>query len=113
MALLSCNSASHGTVASVDGGDSVVEVVPPARRPLKRYYLGRTKDRCEVYTVEGDLTSTLAQTPCPPDLENGERIRLAGKTCVREGEPGSPRELPVVCPDPLKFAELKDRGVLK
>ena len=46
-------------------------------------------------------------TPCPLDLQVGERIRIAGKTCLREsGDPA--RVLPVVCPDPLTNLEKRD-----
>jgi hypothetical protein len=48
-------------------------------------------------------------TPCPLFLEVGERIRVAGKTCVREGG-GPDRTEPVVCPDPLTNFEIHDRG---
>ena len=47
-------------------------------------------------------------TPCPLILEVGERIRVAGKTCVREGG-GPDRVEPVVCPDPLTAFERRDR----
>ncbi len=78
-----------------------------ARRPARRYYLAHTAARCEVYAVDPDRVSPSIVTPCPVDLQIGERIRIAGKTCLREGG-GADRVEPVVCPDPLTGFEKKD-----
>ncbi|MBK9264514.1 MAG: hypothetical protein IPM54_32605 [Polyangiaceae bacterium] len=78
------------------------------RRPTSRHYLARTTDRCEVYSVEGDRVSPAERTPCPQDLEVGERIRVAGKTCLREGR--RERSRPVVCPGPLLARGQPDAG---
>ncbi len=86
----------------------VVEPDAGVRRPTRRYYLGRNRERCEVYSVDGDAVSEPLPTPCPPDLLVGERIRLAGMTCMREGTREQSRERPVVCPDPLTNAEKTD-----
>lgn len=80
------------------------------RRPVRRYYMGRTKERCEVYTVEADVIAPRGEAPCPAYIEVGERIRLAGFTCQREGTPG--RTQPVVCPGDLLYAERDDREAL-
>jgi len=74
--------------------------LPSARRPTRRHFLGRTQARCELYTVDGDQISEPIRTPCPPDLMPGERIRVAGRTCMREGSSSERRE-PVVCPGAL------------
>jgi hypothetical protein len=107
VAACSTNTAAPAPSAS---GEVSAAPLPSARRPSRRYYLGRTEGRCEVYSVDGDATSPRTGTPCPPDLENGERIRIAGKTCTRESPSGAAREQPVVCPDPLTLLEIKDRG---
>jgi len=70
--------------------------------------MARRGDKCEVYSVEGDHVSPTLTAPCPADLNNGERIRIVGKTCVREGTGDREREQPVVCPDPLTNAEKRD-----
>jgi len=57
--------------------------------------------------VDGDQVSAPQPTPCPPDLLPGERIRIAGLTCLREGSSPERRE-PVVCPDPLTNQEKRD-----
>lgn len=80
-----------------------------ARRPSRRYYLGRTQDRCEIFWVDGDQVSFPTPALCPADLQPGERIRLAGKTCMREGSAPDRRE-PVVCPEPLFLQEARDHA---
>ena len=77
----------------------------PPRRPTKRWYMARTQERCEVYSGDGEVVSPAIEAPCPRYLEVGERIRIAGKTCMREGTRDPAREVPVVCPDPLTNAE--------
>lgn len=88
------------------------ESMPSARRPTRRYYLERTVARCEVYRVDDDGMSAPTPTPCPGELQVGERLRIVGKTCAREsGDPD--RATPVVCPDPLTNKEKRDLGLLK
>jgi hypothetical protein len=70
--------------------------------------MARTKERCEVYTVEADAITPRGEAPCPAYIEVGEKIRMAGFTCQREGTPG--REQPVVCPGDLLYAERDDRA---
>jgi hypothetical protein len=80
----------------------------PPRRPTKRWYMGRTQERCEVYSVDGEVVSPPTPAPCPRYIEVGERIRIAGKTCMREDTRDPARAVPVVCPDPLTNAEKID-----
>jgi len=80
-----------------------------ARRPVRRYYLARQATHCEVFFSDPDRDSPVHVVPCPLYLQIGERIRLAGKTCVREGGPPE-RVMPVVCPDPLTNLEKRERG---
>jgi hypothetical protein len=79
----------------------------PLRRPTRRHYLARTAEQCEVYSVDLDIVSPAERTPCPQDLQVGERIRVAGKACFREGQPD--RSQPVVCPGPLMKADQRER----
>ena len=67
---------------------------------------------CAVLWVDGDRSAAPEETPCPPDLEAGEQIRLTGRTCLREG-PDPARVRPVVCPDPLTNLEKYERGEKK
>lgn len=78
------------------------------RRPTLRHFLARTDERCEAYSMDGEHVSPAERVACPEDLEVGERIRVAGKTCVREGK--RDRVRPVVCPGPLLLREKRDAG---
>jgi hypothetical protein len=82
-----------------------------ARRPTRRFALSRHDDRCEIAWEDEGARSPALETPCPQDLEPGERIRLTGRTCVREGERRP--SAPVVCPDPLTNFEKWVRGERK
>ncbi len=99
-----------GTSAPADGEASAEPVPtadPPLRRPTRRYFFGRTEASCEVYSVDGEATTPPEVFPCPGDLNVGERLRIAGKTCTRES-PEPDRREPVVCPDPLTNLEKRD-----
>lgn len=87
------------TPVTEDGG--------PPRRPARRYYMTRTELRCEVYFIEDDAISTPVPTPCPAYIDVGERIRLSGRSCFREGVPA--REQPVVCPSAIIDMEAHER----
>lgn len=87
----------------------VVVSAAPARRPTLRNFLVRTDERCEVFAEDGAEVSVAERVPCPQDLEVGERIRVAGKTCMRDGRPE--RRRPVVCPGALIAREMRDAGV--
>ena len=100
--------AAPGSAPSASAAASASAGAGP-RRPSRRYYMGRTKEeRCEVYTVEGDVITPRGTAPCPVSIEVGERIRLTGPVCMREGTPG--REQPVVCPGELFLTERDDRA---
>ncbi len=75
------------------------------RRPGRRYYFARTSARCEVYVVEGETPSPPEEARCPADLAVGERIRLTGRTCIRESPADPARQVPVLCPEPLRQLE--------
>ena len=95
---------------AISGAPSVTapSATASARRPTLRHVLERTEERCEVYSIDGELVSPAERTPCPQDLEIGELIRVAGKTCFREGT--RERSRPVVCPGPLLLRERRDGG---
>jgi hypothetical protein len=103
--------APPSPASSASARASVAATPDPPRRPAKRWFMSRTPARCEVYAVnaEGEAVFAVEPAPCPRYLEVGERIRIAGKTCMREGSPDPARLVPVVCPDPLTAAEAADR----
>lgn len=90
------SSAAAGADASAPDASSA------PRRPTHKFYLVRTQERCEVHSSDGEKVFPAERVSCPQDLEVGERIRLAGKTCMREGRPERAR--PVVCPGTLLYA---------
>ena len=94
--------------AATASAETAVDAPPAARRPTRRFYLARTTARCEIYFADPGNVSPPLPTPCPRELQVGERIRVAGKTCIREGGEGD-RVEPVVCPDALTDFEKKDR----
>ena len=93
-----------------------LEALGSVRQPSETWIMTRTGERCEVTrSVEGQVVDTMPDRyACPKDLLLGERIRITGKTCIREGGPAE-RVVPVVCPDYLwyakrELAKLRDGG---
>ncbi|MBI4953223.1 MAG: hypothetical protein HY908_14415 [Myxococcales bacterium] len=82
--------------------------VPAPRRPAVSYYLLQVGGRCFLYTEQAEERATRREELCPRDLRDGERIRLVGHTCMREGG-GPDREMPVRCPKGMIFTEHADR----
>jgi hypothetical protein len=108
LALVSCKDKAPPAPAPAASSSPAPDPASSARRPARRYYMARTATRCEVYSADHGSVSAPVAAPCPLDLQVGERIRIAGQTCVREGG-GPERVEPVVCPDPLTYLE-KDGG---
>ena len=110
----SCDGSTPVEVRVTPANSTPLPTVPvalsvtPPRRPTLRNFLVRTDERCEVFATEGDEVYPAERVPCPQDLEVGERIRVAGKTCMRDGRPE--RRRPVVCPGPLLIREQRDAG---
>ncbi|AUX39486.1 hypothetical protein SOCE26_008780 [Sorangium cellulosum] len=95
---------------SSDGGAALAaEGTPAPRRPTRYYHLRRTDEGCETFWIDGDLVSASQTVLCPPDLLVGERLRLTGKTCIRESAQTPARAVPVICPLPLTNMEKADR----
>jgi hypothetical protein len=79
---------------------------PAVRRPPWTFVFEKTGPRCAIFRIDGGERKTKVEdAACPIDMEVGERLRLAGKTCLREGG-GPAREVPVTCPDALTNAEI-------
>ncbi len=101
------DASSTATEATTAAGP---EVAPARRRPTRRYWMARSGDRCEVGFTDGARSSTPIEAPCPSQLASGERIRLAGKACVRESAADPAREVPVLCPDHVLMLERSERA---
>lgn len=105
------DAGSHGAGApSGDAGAALAaEGAPAPRRPTRHYHLRRTDDGCELFWIDGDLVSASQEVVCPADLQVGERLRLTGRTCMRESAQTPARAVPVICPIPLTNLEKADR----
>lgn len=113
LALAACQDRGAPAPApSATASAATPDPAASARRPARRYFLARTTSRCEIYRVDEAGISPATTTPCPADLLVGERIRVAGMTCVRESSDPE-RVEPVVCPDPLTNKEKRDLGLLE
>ncbi len=93
------------TAAPSDLGPPEPDGGAPTPRPAeRRYYLANAGGRCHTYAEQAGRRSPVRIARCPRDLFSGERIRLAGRTCLRESsQPG--RNLPVHCPPDILAAE--------
>lgn len=100
-------AATPGSASPSASASASSEPRPPPRRPTRRYYFARTANRCEVYSIDGEKVSAPESFPCVADLNPGESLRIAGKTCIRES-PDPDRREPAVCPDPLTNFEKRD-----
>jgi hypothetical protein len=109
LAVIGCKDRGPTTTAASASASPALDTASPARRPVRRFYLARTAARCEIYFADPGSVSPPRPTPCPGELQVGERIRVAGKTCIREGGERD-RSEPVVCPDPLTTFERSDGG---
>jgi hypothetical protein len=83
--------------------------VSSTTRPRSRnYYVENVEEVCAVYWQEGARLSVRKTIACPREIEPGERLRLAGRTCMREAA-SAQRNVPVRCPKQLLYAEDGDR----
>jgi hypothetical protein len=101
--------AARPTASSASSSSPPADDAPSARRPTRRYRMTRVDDRCEVGFTDDRVASKPIVVPCPGQIANGERIRLAGKVCLRESPGDASREVPVLCPDHLLVLERAER----
>ncbi len=92
---------------------SAAPVAPSAsstlRPRIRTYYAINEEDVCVVYWQEPTRASIRKIIPCPREIDAGERLRLAGRTCMREAAE-SARNIPVRCPKQVLAAEYDDRN---
>jgi hypothetical protein len=107
--LAGCREAptmSRGSAAPDDSAD-----FPPIASALPQavFVLERAGESCVLYRVEGDTRGLGDAATCPRGLEDGERIRWSGRSCMRES--GDPRRtVPVRCPVDLADAAERPSG---
>jgi hypothetical protein len=109
MSIAGCGEEAPPPLPAMAAPTLVATAVPP-RRPTRRYYLARTSERCETFAEDGDERTDPLLTPCPDYMLVGERIRIAGMTCILENKAQPERAKPVVCPDPLTRLEKNERA---
>ena len=78
------------------------------RRPARSYVVIHSGDGCSVHWLQDGRRSIGKTVPCPRELEAGERMRLAGRTCIRESERAE-RNVPIRCNKELFYAEKADK----
>jgi hypothetical protein len=106
--LAGCGKSEAGLGPAASDTLELPDIAMSAKRPTLHFYMERTSDRCSVYGLDGVVKSPAKDEACPEDLLLGERIRIAGMTCTREGETPD-RSLPVVCPGSLLRFEKASR----
>ncbi|MBI4702409.1 MAG: hypothetical protein HY744_14910 [Deltaproteobacteria bacterium] len=107
--LAGCNEPPRagGLTLTRDVSSAAPAPAPSARRPSRHYYLTNDRGRCAVYWTDGEQRSASVPALCPRSLLPGERLRLAGQSCLREGG-GPERAVPVRCPGELVRAAQND-----
>ncbi len=111
VALAGCGRDAIGLGPAATDTLALPDIAMSARRPSEHFYMERTSDRCSIYALDGVVKTAPRDEPCPEDLLFGERIRIAGMTCVREGETAD-RRVPVVCPGSLLRFERAFRAAI-
>jgi hypothetical protein len=80
----------------------------PLRRQWRHYYVADVGERCTLFWEEGEQRSEPQPTPCPREVQAGERIRLSDRVCMRESGDSS-RQQPVRCPAVMVNRDKADR----
>lgn len=101
--------SSFDATSSAEVGDDGAVGLRSARRPARRYVLAHGAEHCIIYWEHGDERSEPIEVRCPREVRSGERIRLSGRVCFREGQ-SRERDAPVRCPTDLIAAERADRA---
>lgn len=106
LALLACDQPTSPAPPPEADPEPSPEAIGSVRRATETWIMTRTGERCEVTLQEGGevVYTDPERYACPKDLQIGEWIRIAGKTCIREGGPVE-RKVPVLCPDYLWYAK--------
>lgn len=104
--------------ACEEGGERFTTSPPPSAPPapsykpakgVRTYYLVAEEKKCNIYWVEDGQRSVTRSRACPREVAPGEKIRLTGRTCMRESLEQA-RNVPVRCPRELYKAAEADRS---
>ncbi len=82
-------------------------VAASTRLRERSYFAANEHGSCVVYWVEHEQRSVGKEIPCPREIERDERLRLTGRTCIRESAQPE-RNLPVRCPKEVFYVERDD-----
>lgn len=109
--LAACGRSDAPPPTQAPSDEPPLGALAEARRPDRRFVMQRVGDRCELRqeSTKGERIVEPERVACPRDLEDGDTIRLTGRTCLREGGPGGV-SMPIGCPDDLLELEAAWRG---
>jgi hypothetical protein len=79
----------------------------PLRRPARTYWVVNDGGQCAVHWEANGKRSQGKHVRCPRELLDSERMRLAGRTCLRESQQPE-RNVPVRCVLELFYAVRDD-----
>ena len=101
-ALVGCEGKLRDDAKPVSSlvASSFAPIASSQSMPRQEHVLERAGDSCVLFSVLGSERALGDPVDCPGDLEDGERIRLAGRVCLRESG-NAHRSLPVRCPSQL------------
>ncbi len=106
--LLSACDAEDPRTTHTHSADPAPSSFDAVRRPSRSYVVIHRGDGCSVHWLQDGQRSVGKAVPCPRELEAGERMRLAGRTCMRESERAE-RNVPIRCNKELFYAEKADQ----
>jgi hypothetical protein len=99
-----CEGALRDDLAPRPSSDAANFPPIASATPTRAFVLERAGDRCQIFARTGEERALGEAAICPRDLGDGERIRLAGRTCFRESAEPT-RAVPVRCPPELADRE--------
>jgi hypothetical protein len=97
-----CNESARDHGAPIATHDPSAPAFDTLVRPDRTYLASNDKNLCSVYWRHGKQRSKPATIRCPRELEPGEKMRLAGQSCLRES-PTPGRATPVRCTSQLFY----------
>lgn len=104
-------SAAHRPPPPTDSAEPEV-AFDSVDRPTRTYWADNDEGRCAIYWEQPEATSRRMTIVCPREIEPGEKMRLAGQSCLRQS-PKPERQTPVRCLKALFWMRQADRSAGK